>query len=66
MIEIRGEAEVLDTGGQQIMPDFDPEMFRIRPRRIVSFGLHEGEDFGLNARSVSSSSAWRNGTDAGD
>src|SRR5437660_12680493 len=38
-IEIRGEAEILDTGGQDIMPDFDPAMFRIRPRRIISWGI---------------------------
>lgn len=48
-IEIRGEAEVLATGGKEIMPDFDEEMFRIKPKRIVSWGI-EGERF--NARSV--------------
>ena len=31
-IEIRGEADILDSGGQEIVPGFDPEMFRIRPR----------------------------------
>ena len=50
-IEIRGEAAVLDTGGSEIMPGFDPEMFRIRPRRIVSWGV-EGQPFRANARSV--------------
>ncbi len=38
-IEIRGEAEVLETGGKDIMPGFDPEMFRIKPKRIVSWGI---------------------------
>ena len=38
-IEIRGEAEVLETGGEQIMRGFDPEMFRIKPKRVVSWGL---------------------------
>ncbi len=38
-IEIRGQAEVLPTGGADIIPGFDPEMFRIRPRRVVSWGL---------------------------
>jgi pyridoxamine 5'-phosphate oxidase family protein len=38
-VEIRGEAEVLMTGGQTINPGFDPEMFRITPKRIVSWGL---------------------------
>jgi pyridoxamine 5'-phosphate oxidase family protein len=50
-IEIRGEAEVLTAGGQEIMPGFAGEMFRIHPRRIVSWGL-EGEDYTRNARSV--------------
>ena len=38
-IEIRGEAEMLMTGGQSIVPGFDPEMFRIRPKRVVSWGI---------------------------
>ncbi len=50
-IEVRGEAEVLETGGTIIRPDFDPAMFRIRPTRIVSWGL-EGDGFSSNARSV--------------
>ena len=39
-IEIRGEAEMLMTGGQSIVPGFDPEMFRITPKRIVSWGIN--------------------------
>ena len=38
-VEIRGEAEVLRTGGKEIMSFFDDEMFRIRPKRIRSWGL---------------------------
>ena len=53
MIEIRGTAEVLGSGGEQVIPGFDPEMFRIRPHRIVSIGIEGGENFGINARSVS-------------
>ena len=53
MIEIRGTAEVLGAGGEQVIPGFASEMFRIRPRRIVSIGIAEGENFGWNARSVS-------------
>jgi len=49
-IEVRGEAEVLATGGTELGPGFAPEMFRITPRRIVSWGLDE--IFGRNARSV--------------
>ncbi len=52
MLEVRGEAEVLPGGGETIGRGFDPEMFRIRPRRIVSIGVEGGEQFGLNARSV--------------
>jgi pyridoxamine 5'-phosphate oxidase family protein len=50
-IEIRGEAEVLETGGTTIRPDFDPAMFRVRPKRIISWGI-EGDGFSQNARSV--------------
>jgi pyridoxamine 5'-phosphate oxidase family protein len=53
MIEIRGTAEVLGSGGEQVISGFDAEMFRIRPRRIVSMGIEGGENFGLNARSIS-------------
>jgi pyridoxamine 5'-phosphate oxidase family protein len=53
MIEIRGTAEVLGAGGDQVIPGFDTEMFRIRPHRIISIGIAEGENFGWNARSVS-------------
>jgi len=38
-IEIRGEAQVLETGGEEIMRGFDPEMFRITPTRIISWGI---------------------------
>ena len=38
-IEVRGEAEVLTSGGEALGPGFAPEMFRIRPRRIVSWGI---------------------------
>src|SRR5579871_5136873 len=44
-IEIRGEAEILDTGGQEIGPGFDPDMFRIKPRRIVSWGLDNQDSY---------------------
>ena len=52
-IEIRGEAAILETGGQEIGPGFDPDMFRIRPRRIISWGLDNPDSFSANARSVS-------------
>ena len=49
-VEVRGEAEVLDSGSNELGPGFDPEMFRITPQRIVSWGLG-GQTFD-NARSV--------------
>src|SRR5438270_13862474 len=52
MIEIRGEAEVLLTGGEAFGRGFDPQMFRIRPRRIISIGLEGDGQFVRNARSV--------------
>jgi pyridoxamine 5'-phosphate oxidase family protein len=50
-IEIRGRAEILPTGGKELGPGFDPEMIRIRPRRIISWGI-DGSAFDANARSV--------------
>jgi pyridoxamine 5'-phosphate oxidase family protein len=41
-IEIRGVAEVLASGGEAFGRGYDPQILRIRPRRIVSWGL-EGE-----------------------
>jgi len=53
MIEIRGQADILPIGGAAIGPGFDPQIFRIRPRRIVSIGIDGDEPFSSNARSVS-------------
>jgi pyridoxamine 5'-phosphate oxidase family protein len=44
-VEIRGLAEPHPMGGEQInprFPNFVPEFVRIRPRRIVSWGLVDG------------------------
>jgi pyridoxamine 5'-phosphate oxidase family protein len=49
MIEIRGEAEALPAGGPSVMEGFGPELIRIRPKRIVSWGLDDEE---ASARSV--------------
>jgi pyridoxamine 5'-phosphate oxidase family protein len=38
-IEIRGQVEILNSGGERIGPGFDAAMFRLRPRRVVSWGL---------------------------
>lgn len=53
MLEIRGQAERLERGGAGLGPGFDEAMFRIHPRRILSFGLGEGDaGYGIDARSV--------------
>ena len=41
-IEIRGDAEVLHSGGNTVNPRFGDEMFRIKPKRIFAWGLVEG------------------------
>ena len=41
-IESRGEGGTLEAGGCEIMHQFGPEMFRIKPNKIVSWGI-EGE-----------------------
>jgi pyridoxamine 5'-phosphate oxidase family protein len=50
-IEVRGLAEVLPSGGRQRGPAFDDAMIRIRPQRIVSWGIEDGAT-GPYARSV--------------
>lgn len=50
-IEIRGRAETVATGGQEIVPSFVPEIIRIFPKRIISWGL-EGDSYHSNSRSV--------------
>jgi pyridoxamine 5'-phosphate oxidase family protein len=53
-LEIRGEAEAHLSGGELInprFPSFKPEFVRIRPRRIVSWGI-ETEGFFPYARTV--------------
>ena len=58
-LEVRGQAELHETGGNEInprFPNFAPQFFRIRPKRIVSWGLEDaatGRGFQRNARTVS-------------
>ena len=59
-IEVRGRAETLATGGSRInprFPNFAEEFLRIRPTRIVSWGLENldgtlPEDFRVSSRAV--------------
>jgi len=50
-LEIRGDAETL-TGQDPLMPGFSPELIRIRPRRVISWGIEPGEQ-GMRGRDVS-------------
>ena len=51
MIEIRGEAELLESGGKEIMPGFEDAFLRVHPRRIVSFGI-EGDNSPITGRTI--------------
>ena len=51
MLAVRGRAEALSSGGQAIMPDFAPELIRIVPTWIGSFGINSS-GFGLDRRKV--------------
>jgi pyridoxamine 5'-phosphate oxidase family protein len=51
MIEIRGTAEVVPDGGKALGERFEDTVVRIRPRRIISFGINPGEQ-ATTARSV--------------
>jgi pyridoxamine 5'-phosphate oxidase family protein len=42
MLAVRGRAEVLPTGGQEIQPFFAQELIRITPTWIGSFGINAG------------------------
>ena len=50
-IEVRGRAETVASGGQEIMANFAPEMIRIFPTRIIGWGL-DGDAYHPNSRSV--------------
>ena len=52
-IELRCEAEVHETGGQAInarFPGFDPQFLRLRPRRIVTWGVEVSSTEDTSAR----------------
>ena len=39
-VEIRGQVEVLPSGGTEILPGFAPQMFRLRPKSVISWGVN--------------------------
>ena len=51
MIEIRGTAEVIASGGKALSDNFEDTIVRITPVRIIAFGI-DSEDRGMNARSM--------------
>jgi pyridoxamine 5'-phosphate oxidase family protein len=51
MIEVRGTAEVIESGGKAFGDNFEDIIVRIHPARIISFGIESG-DARANARSV--------------
>ena len=50
MIEVRGTAAVIPSGGKAIMERFEDTIVRIQPTRIISFGIDSAES--ASARSV--------------
>src|SRR4051812_8152277 len=51
MIEVRGDAEVVDSGGKALGDQFEDVVVRIYPKRIVAFGIDD-EAAGFQARSI--------------
>lgn len=50
-IEVRGQAEAVTKGGEQIISDFDPEFIRLVPTHIATWGI-EGDGFQPASRDV--------------
>lgn len=51
MIEIRGTAEVVSSGGKAFGDNFEDTIVRITPTRIVAIGI-DSDDYSTNARSI--------------
>lgn len=50
-IEVRGRAQIVTTGGEEIRSGFDPEFIRVFPTRIVSWGI-DTDRFNPSSRKV--------------
>ncbi len=50
-IEVRGRAEALPTGGQDYRPNADPQMIRLHPAYIATWGI-EGDPYRPIGRAV--------------
>jgi pyridoxamine 5'-phosphate oxidase family protein len=53
MIEVRGSASVVSSGGKALGEQFEDTIVRIQPTRIIAFGIDPGDR--PNARPVSAS-----------
>ena len=51
-MEIRGRAVVAPTGGLEIRPTLDPEVIRITPTRIISWGVEGDNNYRPTGRNV--------------
>src|SRR5579871_6228363 len=43
MVEVRGMAQVLPSGGKALGPGFEDTIVRIRPTRIIAFGIDSAD-----------------------
>jgi pyridoxamine 5'-phosphate oxidase family protein len=50
-VEVRGRAEVFEEGGGQVNSDFDAELIRLHPNRIVGWDI-DTNPYRPNSRSV--------------
>ena len=50
-VEVRGRAEIFEEGGKNVNADFDEEMIRLHPERIVGWGM-DSDAFHPNSRRV--------------
>ncbi len=50
-VEVRGRAEVFSESGDEVNADFDAELIRLHPSRIVGWGI-DTDAFSPNNRSV--------------
>jgi pyridoxamine 5'-phosphate oxidase family protein len=50
-VEVRGRAEVFEEGGDEVDSDFDAELIRLHPTRIVGWGI-DTDAYRRNSRSV--------------
>jgi PPOX class F420-dependent enzyme/OxyR family protein len=51
-VEVRGRVEFLPTGGQNVRPDYDPELVRLWPRHVLAWGIADPDPFNRSSRDV--------------